>query len=108
MKRLALAGVALLVACLATGSTAVASGDDVEVIAARPFALSNGPDDFKAIHLRHVYVQQQQVERTLLQRRQRLAAIGDDPHLVPSPFEQALNHLLIEPVVFRDERLETT
>ena len=64
--------------------------------------------DFESIDIGQVHVQQQQVECALLQGHQSLAAIRDDPHRVPSPLEHALDYLLIELVVFRDEHIETT
>ena len=50
-----------------------------------PLPLPDRPDHLEAVQLRHVDVQQQQVEAALSRQGQRLPAVGRQPHPVAPP-----------------------
>ena len=64
-----------------------------------PLPLPNRLDDLEAVQLRHVDVQEQQVEGALFRQGQRLPAVVRQPHAVAAPGEQLLQELRVELVV---------
>ena len=74
-------------------------GDDGQVAPRGALPLPDRPDDLEAVQLRHVDVQQQQVEGPRLRQRQRLPAVARHTHPAAAPPEQLLQELRVELVV---------
>ena len=70
------------------------------------FPLPNRLDDLEAVQLRHVDVQEQQVEATFLHEGQRLPAVARQPHAVTLADEQLLQDLSAQLVVFGHEDVQ--
>ena len=62
-------------------------GDDGQVAPRRPLPLADRPGDLEAVQLRHVHVQEQQVEASLSRKAQRLAAVARQAHPVAAALE---------------------
>ena len=62
-------------------------GDDGQMSPRGPLPLPDRPDDLEAVQLRHVHVQEQQVEAPFFRQGQRLPAVGRQPHPVAPPGE---------------------
>ena len=62
-------------------------GDDGQMSPHGLLPLPNRLDDLEAVQLRHMHVQQQQVEGSFPRQGQRLAAVGRQPHPVAPPGE---------------------
>ena len=74
-------------------------GDDGQMAPRGPLPLPDRLDDLEAVQLRHVDVQEQQVEGALFRQGQRLPAVARQPHAVAPPGEQLLQELRVELVV---------
>ena len=71
-----------------------------------PLPLPNRLDDLEAVQLRHVDVQEQQVEAPFFRQGQRLPAVARQPHAVALADEQPLQDLRAELVVFGHEDVQ--
>ena len=69
----------------------------------RPLPFPEYPDDVESIQLRHVNVQEQQVESLSARQVQRLPAVGRQPHAVSAQAQDLLQVLRVELIVLGDE-----
>ena len=63
-------------------------GDDGQMSPGGPLPLPDRPHDLEAVELRHVDVQEQQIEGNFSHQVQRLPAVGRHPHGVTPPGQQ--------------------
>jgi len=66
----------------------------VPVSAWRIFAVG-----FEAIHLRHLYVHQDQIESLSLDRRYRFTPVGNHCNPVPTPLQQSCCNYLVDRII---------
>ena len=65
-------------------------GDDGQMSPGGPLPLPDRPHDLEAVELRHVEVQEQEVEGSFSHQVQCLPAVTGQPHVVAPPSQQPL------------------